>query len=419
MKKPLDACLQTFAKGRLAIRTPGSLDLVLDPAGADEGRAVLRTFHALHASWLAIKDFPVLDVFGRERRTRAIFDPTNPASYFTRALLSPTANLTSVVQGNDYLTPLRTVREPAEGAGFNHTLPSFVHPTGPRWTSPEMRFADRGALEGLKIEPTNKTWSFTWTQASNPPPNQPPLSAPTTGTLRPYVSLGGGILGNGTYIQMNAQISRTMKKDGAVNVPRKWSRSVVQDLLCRSLPVLRPADVSMFVNAQSPTTFRSTEVCTSCHATMDPLAGLVRAAEIPFKNLLDHPPETLIFTAATEPAHPAVWTDREDPLYAQRPATGRFIYRDRSDRVVNSPVANMDALGAALLTQDDFYSCFAARYYEYFIGVSVERVLSGSSRHSPHVRALADQLKADKNLAKLVERILSLPHYGFSDFEPN
>lgn len=408
-KTPTAACLETLAQGRLQLAAGSTNELVLAPSAGGTGAAVLNTFHALHASWLHAKEIPNATGVVQQRHTRAIYDPTIPASYFTRALFFPGANMTSVFRGRDFLTPLRTNREPSGGGG-GVTLPTLSGGRGV-WTSQAMRFADRGQLRGLRIEPGNTTWSYTSARDTGADPQQ--------GVVRPFTSLGGGVLGNTVYVLMNAQGGLGKAKDGATNVPRKWSQALVNDFLCRSLPVLNNSDVTSFVNANSSTSFRLVAGCTSCHATMDPLAGLIRSARLPYNRPYGSPPTIFIYPPSTEQAHPNVWSSEPDALYANRPATGRFIYRNLNNQLVNTPVANMDALGNALMGQDDLYSCLAGRYYEYFMGVPLEAARVASSRHNAPLRALAAQLKQDKDVFKLVENILRLPHYAFSDFEPN
>jgi len=406
-KQPIPACLETFAKARLVQTAPGNVWVLPDTSG--EARAILRTFHALHFSWFENKDFPGLDDKEINGKVRDVWDATIPASYFTSALLVPGRDLTSVFRGRSFLTPVRSMQNPPTGI-----FPPSVKPTlqyGPAtWTSPQLMYADRGKLNGFRAQNPDEVWTFSARLDAT--------SNPINGNVTPYSSLGGGVLGNSSYLAMTAQVPRDYRPDGAVNVPRRWSRAVYSDFLCRSLPVLRPSDVEKFVVPSSPTSFRTTATCTSCHSSMDPMAGLVRGLRTDEATPVAMPPTFVTFFVPFHPPVAAPWSDVPDPKYWERPATGRFHYRTRSDVVVERALANMDDLGQVLLEQDDLYTCLTGRYYSYFLGVDIEQALAPKSKHGPVIHSLATALRKNKNLEALVSSIVSLPHYRMSDFEP-
>ena len=94
--------------------------------------------------------------------------------------------------------------------------------------------------------------------------------------------------------------------------------------------------------------------------------------------------------------------------------------------MVDTVVHSFEELGSAIRSQDDYYSCFAKRYYKYFTGINVELgdpgdpsypTLNGpEAYHRAQVLAYADRLKSSKSLSQLVFDILNSKEYRMSDY---
>jgi hypothetical protein len=111
-----------------------------------------------------------------------------------------------------------------------------------------------------------------------------------------------------------------------------------------------------------------------------------------------------------------------DPLYTQRPPTGRLYFRSYDGTLRDVPVNDLNAFGEELVKSDDVYACVAKRYLEYFTGVSADLRDLGDPDADPlsvadlHYRnqviKLGQKLKTTNNLKTLVEAILSMPLYA-------
>ncbi|MEO1338355.1 MAG: hypothetical protein AAFV29_22115, partial [Myxococcota bacterium] len=97
----IDACLALL--DRAALRPQGDQGFLVDDDAL--GRSVLATFHALHGSWFLNRTFPEFDdiILG----TLSLYDPSEPASYITRALFQPDVSASSIWTANAHLRVAR------------------------------------------------------------------------------------------------------------------------------------------------------------------------------------------------------------------------------------------------------------------------------------------------------------------------
>ena len=244
---------------------------------------------------------------------------------------------------------------------------------------------------------------------------------------------GGGFLGNHNYIMTTyIQGDNQYVPDGALRTNRTFMRAVMADLFGRTIPVVREVDAAPFVVSQSSTPFRRTAACTTCHATVDRGAGLLRGVMYaPVRSMQRDPEIDLVgivgigFKVPTLPEDPT-WSDVGSSDYSQRTPYGHLYFRNYRGELINTVVRSLEELGAAARAQDDYYVNFARRYYEYFLGISVEIGDPGSptypqlngpeTYHRAQVIEMGLRLKSHKSLVQLIQEILSTPQYRLSDF---
>lgn len=141
--------------------------------------------------------------------------------------------------------------------------------------------------------------------------------------------LRGGILGASSYLLLNVNETLEFGANGGRKMPRKWSKAILHDFLCRQLPAIRVEDAIPCVVADSSVCFRRQAKCTQCHATIDRLASTLRG----FRSLSlfgEEEDQSSGYFAAfwpfSQPEQPG-WPALEDPEYDEQPPLGTLYYR--------------------------------------------------------------------------------------------
>lgn len=401
-QSPIDACLDILAKAALV----NSEDQArLPPDAAASSIQAFQNMHKVHVSWFQERDFNIVQEAVHMRGIQDIYDAEGPALSFTRALFRPATGIDSVLTMNRRLRALRTTQNPEKGVGTQTSRADTVF-------GANVPFAAVGALQGfMQIAPTAYDYQFDG----------------RTGQVAIDRAYGGGVLGDPAYLRLNLNEEVNFVSNGTLAVPRKWSRSVVSDFLCRSLPVARSGDVGSFRVRSSSASFRTQIPCLRCHATMDRMAGVIRGIRYqPIGNTSTWRADFVRLVGVSKPAE-ATWPTQDDAEYSLRPTNGVLFFRDYKGRLVNQPVGNLQDLGAALVATDDFYICAAKRYYSYFMGIDVkledpsdpQNPIFLSDRDKYHLQRVIDlglQLKNDKNPMTLLKGILTHPDYGMDNF---
>lgn len=380
----------------------------------ERNRIVLNNFHRLHASWFQIKAFAEV---GNTRENQGMIetgDTSTPAAYVTRSLFSPTTNYSTIATSTESLRVLRTADNPTQVG--NLTKSSF------QAVFTNFQFSGRGPIIGV-VPSGNPVWNYSAKKNST--------GELVTGSYYRHRNYGAGFLGTSDYMLMTVETDKRYNSDGGVKVPRKWARSLLNDLLCRSLPLVRDADVTSFVVPTSTVPFRQSTTCVKCHATMDRMAFTIRGFGYAGVGGTAYTPSTgSLFvnmrspksTLASETGWPAV----ADTNFYLRPPNGVLYYRSYSGNLINQPLSGLQDLGNKLAAQDDMYICLAKRYYEYFTGVSAviqdpgdpqaEATTDAEDIHRNIVINLGRSLKSHQSPKRLILDILNLPHYRLSDY---
>jgi hypothetical protein len=120
------------------------------------------------------------------------------------------------------------------------------------------------------------------------------------------------------------------------------------------------------------------------------------------------------------------WPDSADPNYGARPAYGHLYFRNYKGELVDRVIQSVEQLGAAIREQDDHYLCFAKRYYEYFLGISVDLGDPGDpsyrspnkadAYHRAKVIDIGLRLKQHGSLRQVILDILGSAEYRKSDY---
>lgn len=245
---------------------------------------------------------------------------------------------------------------------------------------------------------------------------------------------GGGFIGNHNYLMTTfTQDDRNYVPDGLVKTNRSWARAVIHDAFCRDIPVVQESDVADFVIPASDVPFRQQAACNACHASVDRQAGLIRNLRWnAFLTVLQDSPAPdlygLLGVRMISPTMNALttWPDTADTNYAVRRPYGHLFFRNYRGELIDRVVQSIEELGSAVKDQDDYYACFAKRYYQYFLGIDVDLgdptnpAYRAPNRpdayHRGKVIALGLQLKNHKSLRQLILDIINSDEYRMADF---
>lgn len=413
-----DACGQVLDSAKL---NGSSGSMTLSNPSDTRAQSVLATFHRLHYSWFYSKDFPVISWPGHATDMKDLYDSSSPALYYTRALFGNGISASDPVTSTDFLQAVRSTMDPSVGPESTHTKSDFIFQT-------PFNFAATGILSGVKAA-TSTLVNF--------PANPTDSPYRPAGSIDLYSNLGAGFLGTQSYLSLNLEgISSysTYKTDGAVLMHRRWGKAVYHDTLCRDLPVVRESDATSFVDTTSTAAFRNSSACVKCHASHDRISGVIRGLYVLYIGKGD--PTALgvsnrggnfaLFHTVTKPVE-AAWPTTPDADYYQRPASGRFFFRNYNGDLIDQPLSGLTDLGSQISQTDDYYICLARRYYNYFLGIDVNTgdlgdpasgVTLGTNAqiHRDKVIALGKALRTSQNLNQMIKDILKLPNYQRVDF---
>lgn len=248
-------------------------------------------------------------------------------------------------------------------------------------------------------------------------------------------SEGGGFIGNHNYLLTTySPTTINFVPNGQILTDRSYARAVIRDTLCREVPVARESDAEVFVSATSDTPFRKEAACAVCHATLDRLAGAtvrgLRWQVVPQLRLTS-PPEILYGTLGIHFITPSFTSDSSWPAtldvdYARRAPSGHLYFRNYRGDLINLPIKSFSELASAISKQDDYYICFAKRYYNYFTGIDAvwgdpgdptyPSLSKSEGYHLDTVIKLGLALKQHKSLRQLILDIISSDEYKMTDY---
>lgn len=395
-KTPAAGCTELLDRAKFGVSDSNRLNNPSDPKAI----LVLNTMNQVHQTFFLSPSLAESTFENSIAGMKGIYDPGEPALYYTKALFDSSTKVDYVVTANVNLRADRTGNNPTVSSeGDNQSKSTFAGNANFSWAS-------IGQLLGVKVTGDMAVTS-------------------TFGNANIGATRGGGILGSPTYLLETVNEFPDFKATSQA-MPRKWAKSVLSDFLCRELPVARLSDTNSFVNSSSTAIgFRQESSCTQCHASMDRLAAVNRN----FKYQVIRPTGDLSvlggFFPVTYPTTSTLdgseWPSVADNNYYKRSTLGVLYYRDYTGALVNKNITSIQDLGSKLADQPDFYICVAKRYYKYFMGVEVDTFDPEDPRyrnkgtdmaiHRAKVVELGLDLKANKSLRTLINNIFKSDLY--------
>jgi hypothetical protein len=394
------------------------------PNQVTTGQPVLRTFSQLHSSWFPNDTFEVAitDNGACYRFTQDIYDSRESAHQFTYALFGRSGDISSVLTQNSFV---EAKRQSTAGANRNRSViggtvldDRFIRQVNggnerEKW---EPNLVQAGRLIGYRAKQAQMIDSF---RSRN--------GIQGTNSFDASQGLGGGIIGSRNYLLMNSGRGISEKMDGGEKMHRLWAQAIYKDLLCRDLPVVRSSDSIRFVQPDSHISFRQGNSCMQCHTSMDGLAqgvannSLVAAANtcnttigLNTAHIYTHPVREPALTGPTE----------GDSRYFERTPSLHFYFRSAVNGELHSKhFDNLDDLSNYIVNNvEDFYTCAAKRYFQFFTGIDVPLFDPDPVAHNPisndgmanyhyTVRKLGKELMTHKNVYKLIEDIIKTETY--------
>lgn len=425
----VDACMELLA---LADLNPGTGKLEtgagtgFDTYGGYStiGVNILRTFNDFHREWFPSDNLSTslgLDTAGPQYD----FTDTNVASYFVTNALFSSKPYSSIVTDTDRLKAKRYSAYPR--------FPAFIYSSSsngkfgygdvdvmgqrPDWNVPKIEV---GILVGLAV--------------------QAPLLLPITSNnfINDYLYDGNtnaykteaGALGTSGYYILNSGRGKKEVLDGAAVLPRRWSRAVFNDFLCRDVPVVRKSDAMALVDnsGTSPLPFRASSSCMQCHASMDTAARVRRNARVipSSKNSLpENAVAYLVHEAKVDrPAHAneyTGWIDDSDAEFFRRPPAGKLYFRTYDGELIDEQITGVSDLGQKISTLDDLYLCASKRYFQFLTGVDLPLFDKGDinaptlnlrdKAYRQFLVEAAKELKVHQDPKKTIKKIISSNFY--------
>jgi len=430
-KSPVDACMELFDlasmnKGLLASEQIPSVD----DSNITIGSQIVKTFHDFHRTqWLQSDNVAAFS--NRATNTEWIIDSTDSAYFLTRALFDPEVEYKTVVTSSENIAAIRN--SPVDvpwrlrtdwSNTFGYSSPVKLDeyfasyqvdstPVNILFSPEPLEF---GRLIGFKIK------------TPQPFPTPPGGGAPLSSDIHALLGGGAGALSTPAYFILNNGHSFQKTNGGAV-VPRRWSKAVLRDFLCRELPVIRMSDAEPYVQSDSSLSFRKNGSCMQCHHTMDNLAiatrnyahtesgGYTAEGYNAMQFVRHYLPEDGPYSGPL---------DGSDTFHKTNP-TGRFVFRSYDGNLINQELSNVSDIGTVLAESKDLYACAAKRYFEFFthVDASIDDIADPDTAvilnkkdldYRNFVISLGNDLKTNHDLRELIRKIIASDYYRQSDF---
>ena len=213
-------------------------------------------------------------------------------------------------------------------------------------------------------------------------------------------SLGGGVLGAPSYFISNNGLDVGEVSNTELRNHRRWSKRIINDFLCRKLPVIENSLAKVHVKKKSHISFRRSKECMSCHVTLDGMAKLTSNIGMYYNNsfapkvdLLDEDDrEDDIYLQFTFPAKSSVKSN--DGVIAYNSITSKKKYYER--------VSDLRGLATFLENESDFYYCQASKMIEFIYGENIDIKTLTSSEFQPAIARFIKHRKLKQLLSDLI-----------------
>lgn len=425
-------------------------------------RRILKQFHDLHRDWFpahwAFNNSLPDNYFG----TVDVYDAAEPSLFVTLSLFSQSAfPYQNVLRGYNSLIAVRdtsTLTADAYGTSgfprasrsiFGETDPSQMLPfnllntnavTGQdssgNYFSLPARLVQLGALIGVQVSNSDTPTPLVWTNNFTPSAqlNPPGIMSPQSF----HQSYGGGALGSAPFLLLNFGHSYDYVANGSNKLPRRAIMAAMNTFMCLAGPFTRDSDVTPFLVSDADTAaapFRRSSSCLRCHASLDNAALTLRNLQLGGSaNIVAlggvRSPAMVVSAGADAGVSPNFWPSDPVPGFNRTAPQGRLYFRSITGNLIDQSVGNLDGLGTAMSSTDDFYACAASRYFKYFTGVNVQlfdpldpanqSIMANMSvkdeEYRQYVLGLGKELKATQSLKGLIKRILQSSYYRLAAY---
>lgn len=220
------------------------------------------------------------------------------------------------------------------------------------------------------------------------------------------MSLGGGVLGAPSYFISNNGLDVGEVSNTELRNHRRWSKRIINDFLCRKLPVIDNSLAKVHVKKKSHISFRRSKECMSCHVTLDGMAKLTSNIGMYYNNSFAPKVDLLDEDA------------RDDEIYLQftfpakssaQNELGLIAYNSiTSEKKYNDSVRSLEELGKFLEEESDFYYCQASKMIEFIYGESIDIKTLASSEFKPSI----DRFFKHRKLKKLLIDLIAHPSFS-------
>lgn len=430
---------------------------------------ILRTFHEFHSTWFNATSMSQVQDYNEElnRGSADVYDAYEQSYFLTRALFTRDVPFSSVLKGTDRLKSVRVentshIRD-VLGGNFVSKIPSRriigdsvswdenlivfnsltsgfngngdQRPDSDFDRAPLVSIGDLIGIQSLVTPFVVKNFSMNPLGADRPANREPNIEF----TYNLNRNHGGGIIGLPSYFMMNYGHGRGLFFNGTTKLPRRWVQAILETFMCATLPTLRESDILNLVVSDSKTPFRKSSSCVQCHATMDQAAGVARNLVTGGSDFFQisagrnqNAKYPVVLSQSIPTREPASeWIHVDDPEFHLSRPKGKLFTRLFNGELLDRSVDSIDSLGTVITQTQDFYSCAAKRYFEFFTGIKVPLYDKKDPRYSEMNRNLTEdhiknrqfvetlgfELQQDQSLKNLVRRIMTSDYYKRESFQ--
>lgn len=398
-----EACLQLLSEAGLA--DSGKLK-----TQTDESISILRTFQSFHRSWFRAYN---LNVLTPDYAVTDFFDSNEMGYHVTLSLFSDDYKFSNIVTSKvSYKGVRKADATPTHIFDDQLGIPTLRKRTWMRGDNMpwDPKLVSFGTLIG--IEKITDGANILKVRLGEDYNIKPDSEEGIKIQVDANKTLGAGVLGSIPYLLLNSGQYRD-HMDGGLKIHRRWSQSVLNDLLCREMPVLKQKDVENLIDPKSNIAFRRSTQCMQCHATMDEMAGVIRNVQLfDTSHILTKNIVRGVFVHRTR---------EKSTNYHSQPTKGSIYFRNYEDRVVKQNFESLEDFGNWLASTDDLYLCTAKKYFTFLTGLNVDIIAAGNSENSPDLQANNERrsfvleqaldFKKHQSLKKLVSKIIDSPYY--------
>lgn len=454
---PLQACYQLLNQASLG--ADGLLQ-----KDTKVGRQILKTFLNFHRTWFSSNTLEQIQDYNEEiaRGTVDAYDPNEPALALTYSLVDFKRKFSDVLTDDHGLLAIREedekvknllkykVKSPSRrfyGNGIADDAKTSFRNKDSEW----INNANLRKPESLVVMPFIQVGDLVGIRHNEQAFNVPNVDLQPLGRSRPghlevdlkysfnfYQTQGGGVLGSPVFILMNFGHPLGLKANGSTKLPRRWIRNAMESFLCVNFPVLREKDIKTFYKQTSTAPFRTGNSCLQCHATLDQAATTARNVTLGATDYFafdegffnKYPLIVTSYNSTQDPI--SEWSSEPVKNFHLQKPTGKLYFRTFSGELIEQPVQNISDLGKSITEIDDFYTCAAKRYFEYFTGINVplydrtDPVNAGLNKslksedisYRLFIEKLGGELKNTQSLSQLIKSILNSDYYKQIDYRP-